>query len=72
MDRVTTNIRAVEFTPSRDGDGPRPPDILNQMPESEQIGTVTAGGACDTRRCHSAIIARDAFQIIPIRKTGGL
>ena len=33
-------------------------------------GTVTADGACDTRRCHSAIRDRHATPIIPIRKNG--
>jgi hypothetical protein len=45
------------------------PDLLHQIPADEHIGTVTADGAYDTRRCHNAIIARDA---IPIRKNGGL
>jgi hypothetical protein len=31
---------------------------------------VTADGAYDTRRCHSAIIARGGTAIIPIRKNG--
>tara|TARA_R110002110_G_scaffold33407_7_gene114486 strand:+ start:1341 stop:1700 length:360 start_codon:yes stop_codon:yes gene_type:complete len=31
---------------------------------------VTAGGAYHTRRCHSAIIERDAFPTIPICKNG--
>jgi hypothetical protein len=38
--------------------------------EREQIGTVTADGAYDTRRCHIAILARDATPIIPIQKNG--
>jgi hypothetical protein len=70
MDPATSDIRAVEFTPSRDGDSPILPDLLGQIPEAEQMGTVTADGAYDTRRCHSAIIARDAIPIIPIRKNG--
>ena len=70
MDPATSDIRAVEFTPGRDGDSPVLPDLLDQIPEDEQIGTVTADGACDTRRCHSTIIARDAVPIIPIRKNG--
>ncbi len=41
-----------------------------QIPEGEQIGTVTADGAYDTRRCHTAIIERQATAIIPIRKNG--
>jgi hypothetical protein len=70
MDTATSDIRAVEFTPSSDGDGPILPELLGQIPEDEQIGTVTADGACDTRRCHAAIIERQAIPIIPIRKNG--
>ena len=46
------------------------PDLLAQIPDEEDIGTVTADGAYDTRRCHSAIIARGGTAIIPIRKNG--
>ncbi len=56
MDTATSDIRAVEFTPSREGDSPVPPELLDQIPEVELIGTVTADGAYDTRRCHTAII----------------
>jgi len=48
------------------------PDLLGQSPAGEQIGTVTADGAYDTRRCHTAILARAATPIIPIRKNGRL
>ena len=68
MDTATSDIRAVEFTPSSDGDSPILPELLGQIPEDEQIGSVTADGAYDTRRCHSAIIDRQAMPIIPIRK----
>ena len=70
MDTATSDIRAVEFTPSSDGDSPVLPELLDQIPESEEIGTVTADGAYDTRRCHTAIIDRQATPIIPIRKNG--
>lgn len=70
MDTATSDIRAVEFTPSREGDSPVLPDLLGQIPEDEDIGTVTADGAYDTRRCHGAIIARGGTAIIPIRKNG--
>jgi hypothetical protein len=70
MDPATSDIRAVEFTPSRDGDSPVLPDLLGQIPADEQIGTVTADGAYDTRRCHKAITDRRAIPIIPIRKNG--
>ncbi len=46
------------------------PDLLGQIPEAEQIGTVTADRAYDTRRGHTAIIGRQATPVIPIRKNG--
>ena len=55
MDTATSDIRAVEFTPSSDGDSPVLPELLDQIPQGEVIGTVTADGAYDTRRCHTAI-----------------
>ena len=72
MDTATSDIRAVEFTPSRDGNSPVLPDLLGQIPEGEDISTVTADGAYDTRRCHTVILERDAVPIIPIRKNGRL
>jgi len=42
MDTATSDIRAVEFTPSGDGDSPVLPDLLTQISEDEDIGTVTA------------------------------
>lgn len=67
MDTATSDIRAVEFTPSSDGDSPVLPELLDQIPEGEEIGTVTADGAYDTRRGHTATIERQATAIIPIR-----
>jgi hypothetical protein len=84
MDTATSDICAVEFTPSSDGDSPVLPELLDQIPEDEEIRTVTAphsghrvakpcratDSAYDTRRCHTAIIDRQAIPIIPIRKNG--
>jgi hypothetical protein len=42
--------------------------ILNQIPVDQDIGSVTADGAYDTRKCHEAIAARDAHAVIPPRK----
>ncbi len=70
MDTATSAIRAVEFTPGSEGDGPVLPELLDQIPDAEEIGTVTADGAYDTRCCHTAIIDRQATAIIPIRKSG--
>ncbi|GAB1379908.1 hypothetical protein MASR1M49_27540 [Pararhodobacter aggregans] len=35
MDATTSDIRAVEFTPSREGNSPVQPDLLDQIPEDE-------------------------------------
>jgi hypothetical protein len=70
MDSATSGITAVEFTSSGGGDSPVLPELLGQIPGGEDIGTVTADGADDTRRCNTAIIDRQATPIIPIRKNG--
>lgn len=44
--------------------------MLDQIPKGEEIGTVTADGAHDTRRCYTAIMNRQATPIMPIRKNG--
>ena len=44
------------------------PDLIRQIPADERIGSVTADGAYDTRKCHDAIAARGAHAIIPPRK----
>lgn len=46
------------------------PELLKQIPPDELIDTVTADGAYETRRCHSAIIDRGANGNIPIRRNG--
>ena len=70
MDTATGDIRAVEVTPSREGDSPVLPDLLDRIPQDEPIGPVTADGAYDTRRCRTAIIERGATAIVPIRRNG--
>ena len=61
-------IRAVEITGSHIGDAPVLPDLLSQIPENQEIGSVTADGAYDTRKCHDAIADRGAYAVIPPRK----
>jgi transposase len=46
----------------------RLPDLLSQIPMDEEIGSVTADGAYDTRKCHDAIADRGAHAVIPPRK----
>lgn len=45
------------------------PELLNQIPPDQGIGSVTADGAYDTRKCHEAIAAQNAHAVIPPRKT---
>ena len=68
IDEKSLEIRAAEFTTSDVGDAPMLPELLDQIPPEQQIGSVTADGAFDTRKCHDAIAARGAAAIIPPRK----
>jgi hypothetical protein len=68
IDEKTLEIRAVEFTSSDIGDAPILPDLLGQIPPDQEIGSVTADGAYDTRKCHDAIANRGANAVIPPHK----
>ena len=68
IDEQTLEVRAIEVTNSSIGDAPILPDLLNQIPLDQELGSVTADGAYDTRKYHDAIAARDAHAVIPPRK----
>ena len=68
IDEETLEVRAVEITSSNVGDAPVLPDLLNQIPSDQDIGSVTADGAYDTRKCHETIAARNAHAVILPRK----
>jgi hypothetical protein len=68
IDEETLEVRAVEVTGSNIGDAPMLPELLNQIPLDQDIGSVTADGAYDTRKCHEAIAARGAHAVIAPRK----
>jgi Transposase DDE domain len=61
----TLEIRAVEVTGSDIGDAPMLPELLSQIPPDQDIASVTADGACDTRKCHDAIADRGAAAFGP-------
>ena len=44
------------------------PDLLAQIAADQDLASVTADGAYDTRKCHEAIADREAAAIIPPRK----
>jgi hypothetical protein len=58
VDEETLEIRAVEVTSSNVGDAQMLPELLDQIAPDQEIGTVTADGAYDTRKCHDAIADR--------------
>ena len=68
VDQQTLEIRAIEVTGSNVGDAPMLPELLSQIPADVGIGSVTADGAYDTRKCHDAIADRGAHAVIPPRK----
>ena len=68
IDEKTLEIRAAEFTTSDVGDAPMLPELLDQIPPDQEIASVTADGAFDTRKCHDAIAACGAAAIIPPRR----
>ncbi|MDE4063976.1 IS5 family transposase [Phaeobacter gallaeciensis] len=68
IDEETLEVRAIEVTTSNVGDAPMLPELLDQIPLDQNIGSVTADGAYDTRKCHNAIAVRGAHAVIPPRK----
>ena len=68
IDEETLEVRAVEVTGSHIGDAPVLPDLLGQIPVGQEIASVTADGAYDTRRCHDAIADRGAHAVICQRR----
>ena len=65
IDEETLEIRPVEVTGSHIGDAPILPDLLDQIPQDQEIASVTADGAYDTRKCHDAIANPGAHAVIP-------
>lgn len=70
MDKATGDIWAVEFTSSREGESEVLPGLLAQFPSDQPIGTITADGAYDTRKCHSAVVEHGDTAVVPIRRNG--
>ena len=64
IDEKPLEVRAAELTTSDVGDAPMLPDLLDQIPPRQEIATVTADGAAETRKCRDAIAAAGAAAII--------
>ena len=67
IDEESLEVWAVKVASSNIGDAPMLPELLNQIPPDQDVGSVTVNGAYDTLKCHEAIVARDAHAVIPPR-----
>ncbi|MCE0507282.1 IS5 family transposase [Roseivivax sp. GX 12232] len=67
IDEQTLEVRAVEITGSHIGDAPMLPELVTNIPADEEIGSVAADGAYDTRKCQDVIAKRGAHAVIPPR-----
>ena len=43
------------------------PELLDQIPSEQRLGSVTTETAYDPRKCHEAVAARHAHAVIPLR-----
>ncbi len=68
IDEDTLEIRAVEITSSNTAAAPILSELLAQKRPDHEIGSVTANGAYDTRKCHKATAARGAAAVVPPRQ----
>jgi hypothetical protein len=60
IDADSHEVRAVEMTDHRHGDGEIVPGLLAQVPEGERIGVISGDGAYDTRGVYEASTERKA------------
>ena len=68
IDAKTLQIRAVQLTTNNVSDSQVLGDLLNQIPQDEQIDSVYTDGAYDTKQCRQVIADRQGDAVIPPRK----
>ena len=68
IDAETLQIRAVQLTTNNVSDSQMLSDLLDQIPQDEQLHSVYTDGAYDTKQCRQAIADRQAQAVIPPRK----
>ncbi len=68
IDAKTLQIRAVQLTTNNVSDSQVLGDLLNQIPQDEQIDSVYTDGAYDTKQCRQVIADRQGHAVIPSRK----
>ncbi|MBP0447881.1 IS5 family transposase [Roseomonas sp. SSH11] len=70
IDADSHEVRAVEMTDHRHGDGEIVPGLLAQVPRAERIGMISGDGAYDTPGVYEASASRDAALVVPQRRNG--
>ena len=68
IDAETLQIRAIQLTTNNMSDSQVLGDLLDQIPQDEQIDSVYTDGAYDTKQCRQVIADRQAHAVIPPRK----
>ncbi|MEQ1275414.1 IS5 family transposase [Acinetobacter ursingii] len=68
IDAETLQIRSIQLTTNNVSDLQVLGDLLDQIPQDEQIDSVYTDGAYDTKQCHQVIADRQAHAVIPPRK----
>ncbi|WP_114837687.1 IS5 family transposase [Acinetobacter johnsonii] len=68
IDADTLQIRAIQLTTNNVSDSQVLGDLLDQIPQDEQIDSVYTDGAYDTKQCRQVIADRQAHAVIPPRK----
>ena len=68
IDARTLKILAVQLTTNNVSDSQVLGDLLDQIPQDEQVDSVDTDGAYDTKHCRQVIADRQAHAVIPPRK----
>lgn len=68
IDEETFEVHTVEVTGSNVGAAPMLPEILDQIPADQGVGSVTDDRVHDTRKCHDAIADRGVDAVITPRR----
>lgn len=68
IDAETLQIRAIQLTTNNVSDSQILGDLLDQIPQDEQINSVYTDGAYDTKQCRQVIADQQAHAVIPPRK----
>jgi hypothetical protein len=70
IDANSHEVRAVEMTDHRHGDGEIVPGLLAQLRPEERIGVISGDGAYDTHGVYEASAACGAALVVPPRRNG--